>query len=80
MSNYNELQVECIICFHQIKKGKDLKICKTCANFYHNKCLKNWWKKTPYNKGICPICQTKSIYVQRKWWHKYFCCFNFFFS
>ena len=68
-TNYNELKIECIICFENINKSKNLKFCTTCGSNYHKKCLKHWWEKSPDSKNICPTCQTKSIYIQRK-----FCC------
>jgi hypothetical protein len=70
-TNYNELKVECIICFHDINKSKNLKFCTTCGSNYHKKCINNWWKKSPDCKNVCPTCQTKSIYIQRK----FYCCF-----
>jgi len=72
MSSYNKLQIECIICFNKINKAKNLRTCTTCGGNYHKQCLKNWWNKSPDYKNICPTCQTKSIYVQRKYWC---CCF-----
>ena len=71
-TNYNELKVECIICFENINKGKNLKFCTTCGGNYHKKCLKGWWKKSPDYKNICPTCQTDSIYNEKK----FCCCFN----
>ena len=69
MSSYNELQIECVICFNKVKKSRNYKLCATCGSSYHKKCLKRWWRKSPKFENICPTCQTKSFYIQRK-----FCC------
>ena len=71
MSSYNELQIECVICFNKIKRQKTLKLCATCGSSYHKKCLKRWWRKSPNTENICPSCQTKSFYKPKNWW----CCF-----
>ena len=68
MPSYEEIEIECIICFNKIKKNKHLKFCTTCGGNYHKKCLNGWWFKSPDNKHVCPTCQTKSIYIQRTCW------------
>jgi len=71
--SYNELRIECIVCFEKIKKTNKLKICETCGNYYHKECLKKWWKKSPSFKNKCPTCLCKTIYSYRI--GGYCCCF-----
>ena len=44
----------CIICLEEIDFN-NYTICKTCHNLYHNRCIKQWFKKS--NNKNCTYCQ-----------------------
>lgn len=55
MSVDNEEEEKCcIICLEEIDFN-NYTICKTCHNLYHNRCIKQWFKKS--NNKNCTYCQ-----------------------
>lgn len=55
---YRNANMECSICFEEIKRGKTL----TCGHEFHAKCI-NQWVKVGRNRN-CPMCRTYIIPVK----------------
>lgn len=47
-----------------VKRGQKLPITKLkCCHMYHNKCIKDWFKKTEVESSTkCPMCRNKIIF------------------
>ena len=47
-----------------VKRGQKLQITKLkCGHMYHNKCIKDWFKKTEVESSTkCPMCRDKIIF------------------
>ena len=57
ISKLSENKTNCIICMENFKEG-DNTISLPCIHIYHEKCIKDWFKR----QNFCPICKFEITY------------------